>query len=204
MPSTEQIQLCITGHETVNPLCERWTDNSGCLKQYSCGQQAIYINCHNGSDARKQAFFGGSWPPDCSTQHRFCTKITQKQSLMCIHLTHVSWFCWRHFMQKYLQQKHCFVSLWNLTSMPFLQATTTSFVLLLPLVMTHMYQTVFSDKREGISVFSTSQPTVSLNHYWLSSGGPYSPNSSKKESNSHQQRVHWYLIQEGHLTLPWF
>ena len=62
----------------------------------------------------------------------------------------------------------------------------------------------FRKKRKGIYVFSTSQPTVSLNHYWLSSGGPYSPNSAKKESNCHQQRVHWYLIQEEHLTLPWF
>ena len=91
----------------------------------------------------------------------------------------------------------------HINALNFLPATTTSFVLLLPLLMTHTYQTVFSDKRQGISVFSTSQPTVSLNHYRLSSGGSYSPNSAKKESNCHQQRVHWYLIQERQLTFPW-
>ena len=70
--------------------------------------------------------------------------------------------------------------------------------------MTHMYQTVFSVKRKGKSVFSASQPTVSSSHYWLTSGGPYSTNSAKKESNCHQQRVHWYPIQEGHITMLWF
>ena len=35
-------------------------------------------------------------------------------------------------------------------------------------------------------------------------GSTSRPSPLKKESNCHQQRVHWYLIQEGHLTLPWF
>ena len=192
--------------KTVNPLCKRWTDNSGCLKQYnSCGQQATYRNGHNGSDARKQAFFGGSWPPDCSTQHRFCTKWPWNNP-WCVFTWHrgvmvlltafhpeipaattllrlnnesfpfptVTIKLVQNMLKRWLDGIHLkvlttlaglFQKLWNLTSMPFLEATTTSFVLLLPLVMTHMYQAVFSDKRKGMSVFSTSQPTIHCRAY---------------------------------------
>ena len=34
-----------------------------------------------------------------------------------------------------------------------------------------------------MSVFSTSQPTLCLSHYWLTSGGPDLPSSAKKGSN---------------------
>ena len=78
---------CVASQETVSSLWERWTNNSGCLKQYNCGQQATYRYCHNGSDARRQAFFGGSWPPDCSTQHRFSTKWPWNNS-WCVFTWH--------------------------------------------------------------------------------------------------------------------
>ena len=53
-----------------------------------------------------------------------------------------------------------------------------------------------------MSVFSTSQPTVSSSHYWLTSGLPDLPSSAKKGSNWDQQRVHWYLIQDWPGLLP--
>ena len=57
---------------------------------------------------------------------------------------------------------------------------------------------------ERMSVFSTNQPTLSLSHYWLTSGGPDLPSSAKKGSNWDQQRVHWYLIREWPITMSWF
>ena len=56
-------------------------------------------------------------------------------------------------------------------------------VLLQLLVLTHIYQTICLDKQKGMSVFSTSQPTLSSSHYWLTSGGPDLPSSAKKGSN---------------------
>ena len=65
-----------------------------------------------------------------------------------------------------------------------------------------MYQTVVSDKRKGKSVFSASQSTVSSSHYWLTSGGPYSTNSAKKESNCHNNGYIGNPYKKGTLPYP--